>query len=224
MADACEGGRVNTFRRICFGISPSRNPCRTGPRGKTARPTYRSKYTRAIHGPGPGVRFKHGCAHQRVPSSVMAPQTESVPAFASGGMILVGVPYEPTLVAQARTLPQRRWDRNARAWRLPDFSAAREAVLRVLGIEVEEWSCHAQRSVFGWGSSGKASPGWSCESLTRFSLVSRESWGIFESWVAARLEPAVRIRYRIKQRAHERTASIGSSLIGAPERERHDFR
>ncbi len=74
--------RVNTFRRICFGISPP-NPFRTGSRGKTAKQTYRSKYTRAIHGPGLGVRFKHGYAHRRVPSSVMAPQTESVRAFAS---------------------------------------------------------------------------------------------------------------------------------------------
>ncbi len=41
-----------------------------------------------------------------------------------------------------------------------------------------------------------ASPGWSCESLKRFSLVSRENGGIFESRVAARLEPAVRIQHR----------------------------
>jgi site-specific recombinase XerD len=68
----------------------------------------------------------------------MASKSESVRAVASEVVILVHVPYEPTLVALARTLPHRRWDRSARAWRLPDSSAAREAVLRVLGVEVED--------------------------------------------------------------------------------------
>jgi integrase/recombinase XerD len=63
---------------------------------------------------------------------------ESIRALASDGVILVHLPYEPTLVARARTLPHRRWDRHARAWRLPDSPAAREAVHRVLGVEVQD--------------------------------------------------------------------------------------
>jgi integrase/recombinase XerD len=63
---------------------------------------------------------------------------ESIRAVASEGVILVHMPYNPTLVARARTLPHRRWDRKARAWRLSDSPAAREAVRRVLGVEVED--------------------------------------------------------------------------------------
>lgn len=49
-------------------------------------------------------------------------------ATASGGELLLRFPYDPDLVALVKTLPGRRWDGDARIWRLPDTPAARAAL------------------------------------------------------------------------------------------------
>ncbi len=63
------------------------------------------------------------------------PPGDAVRATLVDGEIHLHVPYRTELVAGVRTLPGRRWDPKRRVWRVPDTAAAREAVLRVFGVQ-----------------------------------------------------------------------------------------
>ncbi len=70
------------------------------------------------------------------PDPPAVPDRGGVRAVISEGEIVLRIPYDLELVARVRSLPHRRWDRDARAWRLPDTPASREGVRRVLGVDV----------------------------------------------------------------------------------------
>ena len=69
------------------------------------------------------------------PDPAAPPLGDAVRATLVEGEIHLHVPYRPELVAGVRTLPGRRWDPKGRIWRVPDTAAAREAVLRVFGVQ-----------------------------------------------------------------------------------------
>ena len=61
---------------------------------------------------------------------------QQVRATLESGEITLRFPYSPDLNAWVRTLPGRRWDPAARAWRVPDTPEVRGQILSVLGLHV----------------------------------------------------------------------------------------
>jgi site-specific recombinase XerD len=52
------------------------------------------------------------------------------------GEIALRFPYSPELVAWVRTLPGRRWDPEARVWRVPDSAGVRGEIRSFLGLDL----------------------------------------------------------------------------------------
>ena len=93
---------------------------------------------------GPLVRSSHGAdpeaerpSDMETPFGSGPPAEKVVRAVLVDGEIHLHVPYPSPLIAQVRTLPGRRWDPGRRVWRMSDSEAGREAVRRILGVEVE---------------------------------------------------------------------------------------
>ncbi|MCH7563307.1 MAG: hypothetical protein IH968_05715 [Gemmatimonadetes bacterium] len=68
-------------------------------------------------------------------STLGSPQNDMLRAVIIEDEIHLHVPYPSPLLARVRALPQRRWDRELRVWRVPDSPACRAALRDLLGIE-----------------------------------------------------------------------------------------